>query len=184
MNRSDVMQRSGPEHFRADPSFMAIIDSEGGEFDQARAAIADILSQFYLETATWGLDLWEAFLGLRTIPGKPDGQRRSLIVSKIRGMGTVTVAMIQNVAESYVNGTVDVIDSPSTYSFIVKFVDARGIPPNLSDIETAIEEIKPAHLAVAYQFTYTLYGELKTWGKTYGSLKTMIYGQIKTYRPS
>ena len=184
MSRADVMQRCGPEHFQADPSFMAIINAEGGEFDQVSITIADILSQFYVDTSTWGLDFWDAFLGLQTIPGKPNDQRRSLIISKIRGIGTVNVSMIQNVAESYVNGAVDVIDSPSTYSFIVKYVDTRGIPPNLSDIETAIEEIKPAHLAVSYQFTYTLYGELKTWGKTYGNLKTMTYGQIKTYHPA
>ena len=174
-----------PKFIQQARSYKAIIDAQGPEFDQLRTNIDDILKQFYVETATeWGLDLWEQMLGLKSYAGKPLDQRRSRIISKLRGMGTVTVSLIKNVAESYVYGTVEVTEQPSQYSFTVKFVDTRGIPPNLDDLKAAIENIKPAHLAVAYEFTYTTYGELKTWAKTYADLKTMTYGEIKTYRPA
>ncbi|MNP69599.1 hypothetical protein D3C76_1657190 [compost metagenome] len=31
-----------------------------------------------------------------------------------------------------------------------------GIPPNLDDLKAAIEEIKPAHMAVEFEFNYML----------------------------
>lgn len=184
--RADIMKSYGPEHFKTDKVFSAILEGEGEEFGQIRTSIDDILKQFFVETATeWGLDLWEQMLGLTSYAGKPLDQRRSRIISKLRGMGTVTVSLIKNVAESYVYGTVEVIESPATYSFTIKFVDPGGVPPNLDDLKAAIEEIKPAHLGVEYQFTYTVWGELNTWGKTWGDLNTLglTWEQIKTWRP-
>lgn len=181
------MQGYGPEYFRSDRTFLALLQAEGGEFDQIRASMNDILAQFYVETATdWGLDLWEQMLGLTSYAGKPLDQRRSRIISKLRGMGTVTVHLIKNVAESYVYGTVEVTEHPELYSFTIKFVDPIGIPPNLDDLKEAIEEIKPAHLAVEYQFTYTVWGELTNWGKTWGELNTLglTWGDLMTWRPT
>ncbi|MGB9903034.1 MAG: putative phage tail protein [Desulfotomaculales bacterium] len=181
------MKSYGPEHFISDRTMAAIISAEGQEFDTLLINMGDILKQFYVETATdWGLDLWEQMLGLASYAGKPDDQRRSRIISKIRGMGTVTVALIKNVAESYVYGTVEVTEQPAAYSFTIKFVDPRGVPPNLADLQAAIEEIKPAHLAVQYQYTYTVWGELTTWGKTWGEINTLglTWGDLMTWRPA
>lgn len=179
MSRADIMKSYGPEYFKTDRVFSAILDSEGEEFGQIRTSIDNILKQFYVETATgWGLDLWEQMLGLKSFVGKPDDQRRSRIISKLRGMGAVTVSLIKNVAESYVYGTVEVTEHPELYSFTVKFIDTRGIPPNLNDIKAAIEDIKPAHLAVTYEFTYTTWAEVKN--TTWGVVKTGTWGDLRT----
>lgn len=176
-----------PDFLRGSQVFVSLLDAVGTEFNQYRANIEDVLKQFYVETATeTGLALWEQMLGLSSYAGKSLDQRRSRIISKLRGMGTVTVSLIKNVAESYVYGTVEVTENPAAYSFTVKFVDSRGIPPNLDDVKAAIEEIKPAHLAVAYQFSYTTWGELNTWGETWGDLNALglTWGTLKTWRPS
>lgn len=165
----------------------AIAEAQGSEVNSLYTTLDEILKQFFVETATeWGLDLWEQMLNLTSYAGKPLDQRRSRIISKLRGMGTVTVNLIKNVAESYVYGTVEVTENPAEYSFTVKFVDPRGIPPNLDDVKAAIEEIKPAHLSVEYQFTYTVWGELNTFGKTWGDLNTLglTWEQLKTWRPA
>jgi len=146
-----------PKFIQQTQAYKAIIDAQGPEFDQLRTNIEDILKQFYVETATeWGLELWEQMLNLKSYAGKPLDQRRSRIISKLRGMGTVTISLIKNVAESYVNGTVEITEDNVNYSFIVKFVDDLGVPPNLQDLQQAIEEIKPAHLAVQYEYKYLL----------------------------
>ncbi len=174
-----------PRYYETSRVMRSILQAEGAELDKLRQALDEILAQFFVNTATWGLDRWEEELGLSSYAGKPDDQRRSRIMSKLRGYGTITVSLIKNVAESYVYGTVDVIDHPEIYSFTIKFVDPRGIPPNLDDVKAAIEEIKPAHLAVEYQFTYTVWGELNTWGKTWGEFNTLglTWGDLMTWRP-
>jgi len=161
VSRYDVMKTYIPVFLRNSNVILSILNAEGEESDDVRAGIRDILNQFYVETATEiGLTLWEQMLGLSSYAGKPLSQRRSRIISKIRGIGTLTVNLIKNVAESYVYGTVEVIEDTASYSFIVKFIDALGAPPNLQDLMDAIEDIKPAHLAVQYEYKYLLINEI------------------------
>ena len=86
--------------------------------------------------------------------------------------------MIKNVSESFSNGEVNIIENNLNYSFIVKFVGMLGIPPNMDDLQAAIEEIKPAHLTFTFEYTYTAWEDVKklTWGQvatgTWEDLKT------------
>ncbi|MCL6615562.1 MAG: YmfQ family protein, partial [Anoxybacillus ayderensis] len=74
----------------------------------------------------------------------------------LRGIGTVTVALIKNVAESWYNGEVEVTEQPSLYTVKIKFVSKLGVPSNLADIQNALREIIPAHLAINFEFSYLL----------------------------
>ena len=62
--------------------------------------------------------------------------------------------MLQNVAESFSNGAVEIIEYPAESRFEVKFVGTIGVPPNMDDLTAAIEDIKPAHLAYKYIIRY------------------------------
>ncbi len=179
MSRTELMKSSVPDFLVEAQSYRVILEAEGPELDTIETNLADVLKQMYVETATEeGLTRWEQFVGLSSYTGKPLDQRRSRVISKLRGMGTVTVAMMQNVAESYVYGHVAVTEHPEVCSFTIKFVDPYGIPPNLADVQAAIEEIKPAHLGVEYEFTYTTWGEVRA--LTWGQVKTGTWGELKT----
>ena len=54
--------------------------------------------------------------------------------------------MMKNVAASFVNGEIEIIEYASEYLFAVKFMSKQGVPYNLADIQKVIEDIKPAHL--------------------------------------
>jgi len=157
-----------PEYLRTSQVIISILNAKGIEIDQINTNIADVLLQFYVETATaTGLALWENYLGLTSYSDKTLAQRRERIISKLRGMGTVTVAMIKNVAESFVYGQVTVTEHPELYSFTIKFSSEYGIPAHLDDVQAAIELIKPAHLGVVYEFTYMNWDEFDTYNKTW-----------------
>jgi Uncharacterised protein conserved in bacteria (DUF2313) len=152
----------------------AIIQAEATEFETLNAAIADVLAQFFVDTATWGLANWERICGIPTDESKPIDQRRSVIKSKLRGIGTVTVDLIKNVAEAYSYGEVDVTEDSANYTVIVTFVGERGVPANLTDIENALREIIPAHLAIDYKFTYLRWSELDSYGWTWDALDAQM----------
>lgn len=174
MSKADLMKSYVPDYLKEAQSYKVILEAEGPELDAIETNLADVLKQFYVETATEeGLSRWEEFVGLSSYAGKPLDQRRSRIISKLRGMGTVTVNLIKNVAESYVYGAVEVLENPAQYSFTIRFIDARGIPPNLDDIKMAIEEIKPAHLAVIYEFRYLIWDELDSRAITWDELDAL-----------
>lgn len=134
----------------------------GEQVEAAGAALAEAQAQLALDTATWGLTLWEKALGLSPEAGKDPEYRRSRCRSKLRGQGTTTAAMLRNVAESFSNGAVEIIEYPAESRFEVKFVGTIGVPPNMDDLTAAIEDIKPAHLAYSYLILY------RTWDKVAG----------------
>lgn len=174
MNRSSEMKSYIPSFLRSSQVFTSILTAEGAEFGQLRTNIEDVLKQFYVETATdWGLTLWERMLGLKTNHEKPLDQRRSSIIAKVRGIGTVTISLIKNVAESFTYGIVEIAEQPEAYSFTITFADIQGIPPNYENLQAAIEEIKPAHLAVSYVIRYLLWDELDAEGFTWNQLDAL-----------
>lgn len=160
-----------PEWYRKSPQVVEL----QGAFDHWAEALAaardELLAQLNVATATWGLELWERDLGLDTDVSRPLEYRRARIMSKLRGLGTTTKSMIQNVAESFTNGEVAIIEYSRENRFEVKFVGTLGIPPNLDDLTAAINEIKPAHLAYSFIFFY----------RTHDGLAPFTHAQLGAY---
>ena len=137
----------------------------------------ELFKQFNLETATWSLDIWEKQYGIKTDITKDYDLRRSRIKSKMRGTGTTTVEMIKNVAESFVNGLVEIVEHNEQYKFDIKMMSVIGSPPNMEDLKDAIEELKPAHLA------YEIILKYNTWSMAskfkWGDLANRTWGQVR-----
>jgi hypothetical protein len=150
-----------PGYYGRSRIMRSILDAQGAELDKLWEALDETLRQFYVTTATWGLEGWERELGIPADPEKPVEQRRSVILSKLRGIGSVTPQLLKSVAEAYDGGTVEVYAQPGSYRFTVKFIDTLGVPDNLRDLQAAIEEIKPAHLAVDYEYRYLLIDQVE-----------------------
>lgn len=131
-----------------------LLGRESTEVSALNAEIYEVLAQFYVDTATWGLAQWERVCGIVTDETKPIEQRRSVIKSKLRGIGTVTVELIKNVAEAYVNGEVEVTEDSASYTLVVRYISALGVPENIADIESALRDIIPAHLSISYRYRY------------------------------
>lgn len=166
-----------PTFWRASPETMSLWSAFDAETVDLRWDLQDLIAQCFIETATWGLVLWERDLGLPTEDGKDLNSRRARSKAKLRSTGTVDIPMIKNVAESYVNGEVEIAVQPNAYHFDVIFVGIRGIPPNMDDLTAAIEEIRPAHLTYAYVYTYNTYADLA--GHTYGQLAAYTHAELR-----
>jgi uncharacterized protein YmfQ (DUF2313 family) len=123
------------------------------EVNSVNDEIENTLNQFYVDSATYGLDKWERMLGISKNNFDID-TRRENIKAKMRSRGTTTVSVIKNICEAYSNGIVEVIVNHSNYSFVVDFVGSIGVPKAFAELDKTIEEIKPAHLAHSYKFRY------------------------------
>ncbi|MCS7463372.1 YmfQ family protein [Paenibacillus doosanensis] len=174
-----------PLYYRDSVAANGILTAESTELADLNAEISDVLAQYFVDTATWGLAHWERICGIATDKAKPPEQRRSVIKSKLRGIGTVTVSLIKNVAEAYVNGEVGVTEDNANYSLTITFISSRGIPPNLDDIQSVLRETIPAHLGLTFKFTYLIWSELDALGWTWDMLenKALTYDQLEVYKP-
>lgn len=173
-----------PHNFKGSAEVVELQDAFNTQDEAIAAAKEDFFKQLDVNTATWGLNFWEKTYGLKTDITKSYSYRRSRILSKMRGQGTTTKAMIKNTAESFSNGEVDIIEDNSIYTFTVKFIGTRGIPPNLDDLKNAVEEIKPAHLAVVYLFTYLIWDEFDAYNNTWNQWDDMnlMWNELEVYR--
>ncbi|MEK4030784.1 putative phage tail protein [Pseudobacillus sp. FSL P4-0506] len=97
---------------------------------------------------------WEVMYGIPINMNKPLEERRSVVLAKHRGVGTVTIELIKRTAESWYNGQVDV--KPVDGGISVKFNSNLGVPENVADVQKALREIIPAHLEVYLLYSYLL----------------------------
>lgn len=132
----------------------AIMQVQGTEVDRLRGAFLSNRNQYFIRRADTGLVLWEKELAIPTDVNKPISERRSVVESKIRGIGTVTRQMLERVAQAYDRGLIRVTEQPELYQITVQFIDTLGTPPNINDLMAALEEIKPAHLTLKYTYRY------------------------------
>ena len=137
----------------------------------------ETIDQCFVSTATDLLSRYEKIYGLSVDVTKSDTFRRERIIARARGAGTVTAQMIEDVAMSYSNGEVEVIENPENYSFKIKFVGTKGLPPNMADLTITIEEIKPAHLAFEFEYVYRTHAELI--GYTHGQLSIYTHAELR-----
>lgn len=135
------------------------------------------IDECFIKTASDLLARYEKIYGITVDVSKSDEFRREILRAKIAGVGTVTKQMIVDTATSYSNGTVKVIEHPETYSFIVKFTGTLGIPPNMAGLTNTINEIKPAHLAFSFEYTYRTHGQLI--GYTHAQLAEYTHETIR-----
>lgn len=123
-----------------------IYNSQEEQLTNLRSQIEDLQNQFYIDTATWGLDLWEKEYGIAKNENYTLEERRSLIKAKKRGQGVITKGLIRNICQSWAGCDVDVVENTAPYTFKLIFKFSKGMPKNLDALLDVIGDIKPAHL--------------------------------------
>lgn len=163
-----MLSESLPYFITSTQLFTELFQTEGQELDGLSSGLADIQAQFNVDTATWALDYYEKELGIPTDYTKPLAYRASVIKSKWRGGGKLNSPLIKTVCDAFTNGNTEVTFDGTIK---VKFNSVLGIPPNLNDLEEAVNLIKPAYLELAYLFAYLLINEID---------KTMTINQLES----
>ena len=153
-----------------------IQDSFTVEANSINYEVEKTLNQFFVDSATYGLDYWEKMLGISK--NNNDIQtRRENIKAKMRSRGTTNIKVIKNICEAYSNGIVEIIVNHSDYSFVVNFVGSIGMPQAFEELDKTINEIKPCHLAHSYKFNYITNKQLKDY--THSQLSAYTHEQLR-----
>ena len=139
-----------------------------------------VIANCFVTTADAMLSRYENAYGIPVDLTKSDAYRRERIIAKLAGAGTSTKEMIQQVASSYANGEIEVIEDNENYSFEIHFVGERGIPGNMENLKATIEEIKPAHLAVMYVYTYNTWANIRDSELTWSQVAGYTWEELRT----
>lgn len=134
-----------PPFLKKDPNFCAVCDSCSWEHENIRKAILDALNQFFVERATWGLEMWERVLGIPTNPLESTEMRRKTIRLKLRQPGSVTDEFMTKLVNQYISDAQGVVLSfPSEYR--IEILYHGGTVLDYSKLRDAINLYIPAHI--------------------------------------
>lgn len=157
----DNMLSSLPTAYRKDAWVIALLSAIAGVDDAQRADADETAQQMFLDSMTWALAIEERIAGITPAAGAGVEERRSVLQAKWRSAtGKCDVDLIQRVCDSWQNGEVDVDFADG--EIVLRFVGAYGVPDAdaLAALQSAVQEVIPAHLAVQYLYRYLLVREV------------------------
>ena len=128
--------------YRKDKLTLQITKAIAMQIHNAEQNIQEIGKQQYLDSASWGLDIFEKESKMKR-KDKLTEQRRAVIQAKWRGAGKLTLLLIQTTLQCYVSGAVFVTFQKYLYITMTSQVIESV---NMIDIVHTIEEVKPAHI--------------------------------------
>ena len=156
-----------PDYYEKNVTMKTLQDLLSGVTEDLEIGLSNTILECFASTASSMLTRYEQLLGLDVDITQSDTYRRERIIAKMSGSGTSTKEMIRSVAASYSNGEVEITEDNANYKFVVRFVGQLGIPGNMDNLKLTIEEIKPAHLVVEYEYIYNTWSDVSrlTWGQ-------------------
>lgn len=101
-------------------------------------------------------------------------ERRSAVLSRLRGAGTVTKSSIVNMARAYTGGTVIVTEYPGEYRVGIEFMDVIGVPAGIDKLQDILREAMPAHISVEFTFKYIKWNEFDAKNWTFDTLDAQV----------
>ena len=139
-----------PEFLAKDKTFEATNDADSREHDTIRIDLQELLDQFFIISATYGLADWEDLVGIETDPTLDLDARRQAVMAKLQNPESVTVAFLEKLINQYIadkSGTVT--DHPETYSadFDIPLLDKKNLAGLTRDVRVYI----PAHIGPVYK---------------------------------
>lgn len=146
-----------PERLRKIPELMAVIGAEEPETQAAYDATVDFLAQLNVDTATWGLDLWEFEYGIQTDASKSLDARRTALKAKMRGAATTTAAQIRRIVNAYTgNDSCEVTEYPREYLVGVSYTLVPSAQERIDACRASLREVLPAHLDFVQQVSFPI----------------------------
>ena len=165
MNKLNSDDKMVGELIGAIGSCMDLIDEENEQ------AINDM---FISTCSAKRLREYESEAGITPAASQSEDDRRSAVIARWRSEGKCDIELLQITADSWKYGktSIDFVGE----KLQIKLND-KGIPTDLDGLKAAIEEVKPAHIAVVYIFVYTTWNEVKL--KIWDEIKKMTWDELK-----
>ena len=138
-----------PFFYEECPKTNAIQDGLSSEINNLYYKVNSRIDQLYVNSARWGLSGWEKLTKKKKTDGTIE-QRRARVASKLKAKGTTTLEVMKSLCKSYAED-IEVTEIYNEYKILLELIATKenDIPKtyNFSDMNEAVWEIKPAHLA-------------------------------------
>jgi hypothetical protein len=181
LSKAPNLMQYMPEYYYNSSVTISELDSQSYEVGKLLVTLEDVEKQLYIDSATWGLEIWERVYNLTPSPTDTYEDRREVLKAKMRGQGTTTKQMLINTATAFSGGEVEIIEHSAEYYFSLKFIGAKGIPQNMAGFLAMLEDVKPAHLNYDIQYSYTVWDVIEGENMTWNNANSNSWDTIKVH---
>lgn len=152
MNKPKIMELL-PKLFRDSDIYISLFSEIEKEIDRLGIDIEDIRLQLNIETATWGLSIYEKKLGLPIAPDLDYETRWSIVRAKNLMISPGSKNELLSVIRSFVEDA-EIVEHFSEYKFDVILSTKNAIGDKLVHIASVVEMARPAHLDYLLVISY------------------------------
>ncbi|WP_156939940.1 putative phage tail protein [Clostridium lundense] len=133
-------------YFKDTSSFKAVVNIGESQFKKLDNFIDDCINQLYVETATWGLDFWDKYAGIKTSSFEIQ-ERRKRINAKISSLKPLTSSLKAVIYDAK-------IGFKSSFLFQVTIKSEEQFGDIVNFIFEQIDLRKPAHISYELVLDY------------------------------
>ncbi len=160
MSKAEELKSYLPTYYQDSIQMNAKCDTTGAELDDVYSNIDDVTNQCFPQRATWGLSLWEAFLGLPINDADNIKNRRAKVMAKLSRTSPMTPAEMKKVLKNFAeDAAVNLAIEP--YTFMATLISSDSFNLNVATVINEIENIKPCHLDFDLSFQYNYFAAIK-----------------------
>ncbi len=107
--------------------------------------------------------------------------KRSRVLARIHGNSLLTKAELERFIMIYDKTGCTVNEDFEKYTVTVVFSGRTGQPYNFNEIQSAIEEVKPAHIKIVYEFIKNTWLDARNKLGTWNNALKFTWGDIQNY---
>lgn len=149
-----MLKDSLPKFISEMKEIAELLNTDQIEIDRMIKYIDDMVSQFYISSATYSLDDWEKEFGIEKNSTLTYVQRRAQILAKLNMRTPASIRRLENLVKKTLNAdAVEIIEIPAEYRFVV-YVQSGYLVENMKIADNAVRQARPAHLG--YEFINSL----------------------------
>ena len=147
MNSTEKLKLYLPEFVSEGAVMTDILSQDAAALDELSADRLILFEQMFVESGTWGLKLWEVFLGLVTDESKPTEFRRNNIKAKIQASAQIfTKEMLKKILIAYGYSVYDIVEKFDEYQIEVQISNEINNARELRVLAKYLRAMFPAHL--------------------------------------
>ena len=104
--------------------------------------------------------------------------KRARVIARLQGNNLLTKSELEQLILMYDRTGCTIIEDYKNYTVAVRFSGRKGVPYNFEQIKSAVDEVKPAHLQVNYEFQSNTWSEVQKKTSVHGAMQKYLHGEV------
>lgn len=107
--------------------------------------------------------------------------KRARVISRLQGTKLLTLAELERIVTDFDKTGCTIKEDCANYTVTIIFSGRKGQPYNFEQIRAAIDELKPAHIKIDYEFLENTWADIREKVGVWGNARQFTWDGIKSY---